>query len=454
MSMRDAARAACVSRAFKCSWRCHPNLIFSKKTMGLNKKACGNDEPARDYTSIVDHILKNHSGTGVKKLKFWDAPDYNLEDYLNSWLQMAVKPGIEEFTFSVNSKSYHEYKFPCSLISDGKGELIRDLQLHFCVFCPTVRLGCLRSLTSLDMYEVSITGNDLEHILSTSFALERLLLRYCRGLLYVKMPCLLERLSYLKVLSCSKLQVIESRAPNLSSFVFHGSHRAQLSLRESSQVKYLNVSFPGAVRYTRAELASSMPYLETVVIYSSREMVDAPIEASKFLHLKFLSINITGASPSYDYFSLASFFDASPSLETLHLDVPQQHMEHVTVFGDSSELRQLPKHNHDKLREVKILGFSPVKSLVELTCHILGSATSLRCLTLDTRKHGLPGSDRCTPMERDMIVEYIKPKVPSTLKLQALGPCIQYHAIEVTHERMWAMLYGPNYMSMFGLSQE
>ncbi|XP_047048962.1 uncharacterized protein LOC124653950 [Lolium rigidum] len=497
MSMRDAARAACISRAFRCSWRYHPNLVFSKKTLGLNGKTCGNDKPARDYASIVDHILKNHSGTGVKKLKFWNAPHYTEEDryYLDSWLEMAVKPGIEEFTFSLESKSY-SYNFPCPLISDGNGELIRDLQLHFCVFVPTVGFGCFRSLTSLDMFKVRITGNDLERILSNSFALERLLLRYCIGLLYVKMPSLLERLSYLKVLSCSKLQVIESRAPNLSSFIFQGTHQAQLSLGESSQLKYLYISFLGAVHYTRAELASSMPYLETAFIYSSREMVNTPIESSRFLHLKHLSITITevNSSPSYDYCSLVSFFDASPSLETFYLDVPQQHKKHVTVFGDSSELRQLPKRNHEKLREVKILGFSPVKSLVELTCHILGSATSLECLTLDTKRHGLPGCSvnkvgRCTSMERDMISEaqralsavqvYIKPKVPSTVKLHALGPCSRFHGIGVTHESMWgikpkvpsavklhalepcstyeamwAMLYGPNFHAMAGLSQD
>lgn len=440
MSMRDAARAACVSRAFQCSWKCHPNLDFSKRTLGLNEKACGNDKATRDYASIVDQILKNHAGTGVKKLKFWNAPDYNAKDhyYLDSWLQMAVKPGIEEFTFSLDSRSY-KYKFPSSLISDGNGELIRDLQLHCCVFVPTVGLGCLRSLTSFDMCKVSITGNDLEHLLSNSFALERLLLRYCSGLLYVKMPCLLERLSYLKVLSCSKLQVIEIRAPNLSSFIFQGSHQAQISFGESSQVKFLNISLLGAVHYTRAELASSMPYLETVFIYSSREMVNTPIESSKFLHLRHLGITITkvNSSPSYDYFSLVSFFDASPSLETLYLDVPHQHTEHVTLVGDSSELRQLPKHNHAKLMEVKILGFSSVKSLVELTCHILGSSTSLKWIILDTKVHGLPGGcsvnkvGRCTSMERDMISEaqrslsaievYIKPIVPPTVKLYALG---------------------------------
>jgi hypothetical protein len=53
------------------------------------------------------------------------------------------------------------------------------------------------------------------------------------------------------------------------------------------------------------------------------QMVNTPIESSRFLHLKHLSITITevNSSPSYDYFSLVSFFDASPSLETFYLDV-------------------------------------------------------------------------------------------------------------------------------------
>ena len=44
---------------------------------------------------------------------------------------------------------------------------------------------------------------------------------------------------------------------------------------------------------------------------------------TKFLYLKHLTIFIRDGtiSPSYDYFSLVSFFDASPSLETLFLDV-------------------------------------------------------------------------------------------------------------------------------------
>lgn len=59
-------------------------------------------------------------------------------------------------------------------------------------------------------------------------------------------------------------------------------------------------------------------------IFVAVQVVNTPMLPSKFLHLKHLTISmISGSafSPSYDYFSLVSLFDASPSLETLFLDV-------------------------------------------------------------------------------------------------------------------------------------
>jgi hypothetical protein len=63
MPMRDAAKVACVSRAFVGSWRCHPNLHFSKETLGLDEIACQKDGIA-DFNSRVDSILK-------KTLRHW-----------------------------------------------------------------------------------------------------------------------------------------------------------------------------------------------------------------------------------------------------------------------------------------------------------------------------------------------------------------------------------------------
>jgi len=199
--------------------------------------------------------------------------------------------------------------------------------------------------------------------------------------------------------------------------------------------------------------------------------------SSKFFYLNHLSIDISSAlsfSSSYDYFSLVSFLDASPCLETLILDVrpillipfhpilqrylvtlthslsllsifqvTQQLMKHESVVGGSSHLRQMPEHRHCCLKSVTITGFSSAKGLVELACYILKNAVSLECLTLDTlygfRCLGKKDTT-CFPM-RDCIIReahravtairaYIKDKVPPTVQLTVLKPCSQCHARE------------------------
>ena len=53
------------------------------------------------------------------------------------------------------------------------------------------------------------------------------------------------------------------------------------------------------------------------------QVVNTPMLPTKFLNLKHLNIwlSITDDSRPYDYLSLVSFLDASPSLETLVLTV-------------------------------------------------------------------------------------------------------------------------------------
>ncbi|KAK3122568.1 hypothetical protein QOZ80_8AG0615360 [Eleusine coracana subsp. coracana] len=197
----------------------------------------------------------------------------------------------------------------------------------------------------------------------------------------------MQRLSCLKIYCCCKLCVIESKAQSLSSFHLRGRWVESVSLGETLQMKNSSMHRSDLVYYARAELPARMPILESLSIRSHFEMVDTPMLPTKFMFLKYLIIymGITGErSPSYDYFSLASFLDASPLLETLTLDVTQLEMHHESVFEGSLQLGQMPAHHHGCLKTVKITGFTSAKSLVELTCYILKNAESLECLTLDT----------------------------------------------------------------------
>ena len=270
MPLRDAARAAIVSHAFLHSWRHRPNLTFSFRTVcSIN---C-----ATDFTKTVDHIMRKHSGIGVKALTIDLDPFYNTKSssYLDSWLQIAVTPRIQELTLVLArftepiAKSY--YNFPCSLLSDGSGSLIQLLHLCCCTFRPTAKLGCFGSLKRLHLISVHISGDELGCLLSGSLALEQLRLKHCHEIIYVKVPFLLQQLSYIEVYDCRQLQVIESKAPNVRSLRFT-NERLQLSFRESLLVKNIYMHNSNVLCHACVELPSISPNLETATIVSSREV--------------------------------------------------------------------------------------------------------------------------------------------------------------------------------------
>ncbi|XP_037449485.1 putative F-box/FBD/LRR-repeat protein At5g56810 [Triticum dicoccoides] len=438
MPMREAARVACVSRAFFHSWRCHSSLIFNKDTIGLKRSACG-----ENFDHKIDRILRNHSGClKTFNIDYYGTSGFTGTSYFDRWLQIALKPGIEELTL-VLSETKGKYNFPCSLLSDGVRNSLRYLRLRFCALHPPVELGPLRSLKSLYLWRVNITWNELECLISNSLTLELLDLISCPEIECLKLPCALQRLSALSVLACERLKVIESKAPNLSSLYLCGNW-LDFSLVETLPIKELELQQTNLIRDARAKLPSLMPNIETLAIQSSREVVDAPMLPTKFLHLKHLTITVrSGAivSRAYDYFSLVSFLDASPSLETLILDVTQRRMVHESIFADS-QLRHMPEHRHGHLKNVKISGFNSAKCVVELTCYILKNAVSLECLTLDTiygSRCDDQGEDNwCTPMTNGILMEipwallaiktHIENEVPPTVHLTVLEPCSKCHA--------------------------
>ncbi|RLN13508.1 hypothetical protein C2845_PM09G23770 [Panicum miliaceum] len=376
----DAARASCVSRAFLHSWRCRPNLILNRDTLRSKAHVSG-----ANFSHTLDCILRRHSGVGVKTLQLVLDDIANNGD-LDSWLQEAVAPGIEELVLLPISEMI-KYNFPCSLLSEGIRNSIRHLTLGYCAFRPTPELGPLRSLTSLCLDTVGITGYPSPDpaqcgkptALGTPF-----------------IPCELQQLSSLRVCGGWRLKVIESKAPNLSNLAITG--KVKLS-GETLQMKHLSMLFGNVVCYARSELPSILPNLETLELTSGYEV---------------------------------------PFI----LQVTQQRMRHASVFGDSSSLRQIDEHKYCCLKSVKISGFTSAKSLVELTCHILKNAVSLESVTLDTLygwrcseenrascNHMGNGIPREAPRALEAIRTYITDKVPATAKFSVVEPCRRCHKV-------------------------
>ncbi|WVZ99636.1 hypothetical protein U9M48_044903 [Paspalum notatum var. saurae] len=263
MPLRDAARTACVSHAFLCSWRSRPDITFSRATLGLNNNLHGKDEIAKDFNNKVDHILRNRSGIGLRTLKIefcgYSADTYS---YLNSWLEIAITQQLEELNLLMRPNKV-KYSFPCSLLSKGSGNSIRHLGLAWCAFNTTVGLDCLKKLTSLHLCHVRITRDELGCLFSSSVTLEQLEFSNCHIIVCLKLPCLLQRLSSLRVFECRRLKRIQIKAPNISSFQFSGM-QVELTVGESMQLKDMMLMMECTIPFACAKLPSIAPNLETL----------------------------------------------------------------------------------------------------------------------------------------------------------------------------------------------
>jgi hypothetical protein len=134
-----------------------------------------------------------------------------------------------------------EYSFLCSVLSNNTraDNSIRYLKLGFCAFHPTAELGPLRNLAILSLHHVNVTDDELECFLSKCHALEQLNVKDCMRIICLKIPRALQKLSCLTVSECWSLQVIESKAENLSSL--HFNRNVKLSLAGPLQMKRLSI---------------------------------------------------------------------------------------------------------------------------------------------------------------------------------------------------------------------
>ena len=216
--------------------------------------------------------MKRHSRIGVKTFTLKYSGSRIRTSHLNSWLQIAVTPGLEELVLALPPVPQPEYyNFPCSLLLDGNGGSIRNLRLTRCAFHPMAGLGCLRKL---HLSLVHITGDELGCLLSNSFVLEMLNLMHCNKIICPKIPCLLSQLKNLTVFGCTTLEVIENKAPNLCTVSIDGD-LIRLPFGDSFQVKDLEIvcsAEPNLVHYACAELPRIMPNLETLSVSSADEV--------------------------------------------------------------------------------------------------------------------------------------------------------------------------------------
>jgi hypothetical protein len=116
MTMRDAARAACVSPSFLRFWRHYPNLEFNQETLAASRQPLLQREHRGKYVfTQARQVLKNHSGAGVKtfKLNLSTCSKDDIRPPRRLWLRacFAAKPGVADLALLLPDCYASEYSF-------------------------------------------------------------------------------------------------------------------------------------------------------------------------------------------------------------------------------------------------------------------------------------------------------------------------------------------------------
>ncbi|CAN6222075.1 unnamed protein product [Urochloa humidicola] len=485
MPMQDAARAACVSRAFLRSWQSYPKLNFNMFTLGMFERDRPlfdpiEDEPAiieeqmrtgvittyeeyykknspliREFSAIVNHIMHNHTGTGIKTFRL-EPPHYHYIDpaVLDRWFQAVMVPGITEFELHLNmGDDGLGYNFPCSLLSSNKGcSTLTSFTISGCSLHSLDKVGCLTSLRRVLLLRMRVTGKELSCFLSSSPALEELRLSYCSDMVCLEIPCLLSRLRLLYVQNCNSLKMIGCDAPKLKTFAYVGLPTVHICLGDSSplvrEMMMSSTDDSGMLRYATTKLPSIAPNVRKLFLSSCFEIAtdDTLIKKlNKFRRLKYLQIQLDTPShcPDYDFYSLVSFLNACPVLVSFVLRLEMRDADDAIpeyphgVYSQGKRRHLTGKSHHSKLKNVLISGFRPAKGLLKLTRHILANAASLKRLILDTAYGCKVGPCPCLPLTPkalmearnavDVIRRYVEGEVPSSVGFEVIEPCIKCH---------------------------
>ncbi|XBJ20165.1 hypothetical protein VPH35_011027 [Triticum aestivum] len=455
--LQDAARAACVSRGFLHSWRCYSKLILNCNTLGLTHMKF--EERETYFIDKVDQILENYHRNGVQvetlELDYAAGCMDIKASCVDRWLEITVKSGVKELDLAA-PPSLQNYSFPCSVLSDeAAASSIQSLGLFRSNFHPVSTLGLLTRLTILNLTLVHTTEEGLGHLLSQSFSLEQIDLYQCSGIVCLRIPSTMQKLSSLSIIGCGRLKMVEINAPNLRFLLCGRNHGietlSEILVKDSSQLKDVNYSWI-LLSYAHAWLPSIARNVESLALCSPTENVNISSMPSNLLHLKKLDIELSRPTmaafcTSYDVFSLLSFIDASPVLDSFILTVEKNALKDDLDMGDENNkyLGRKLERRHVCLRRVDIMGFCASKSLVELTIHILENAPSLENLILDTiygynrcldTFHKCTTSTKiiqCSPLSRADLARarravkvagrYIVGRVPSSVQLEILDPC-------------------------------
>ncbi|XP_065633694.1 F-box protein At4g09920 isoform X1 [Quercus suber] len=385
MTLKEAVRTSVLSHRWKQLWPFFTgSLDFDDPdtfwAIADRKKKMKGER--RKFVKRVNHVLKLHQGSNIDQFRVCFELDNHHKHHIDGWIDSAISKGVKrlelDFTPTEACEKQMLYTFPHERFISIKSSV--------------VGVSCIKSLTSLTLIYVHVTGELLEHFLSNCPLLERLHVAYSEDLVTLKICSSSLRLKHLNIIRCWELKRIEIFAPNLESF---GLVARAMEMHVNYAPRLLDVHvYVGAydyLNYALCPLSSYLSQLQSLTLDFYIALISPHSQNMEFPKfqllpkLKYLKWRVS-TSDGMSLISFISMIEAAPFLQKFSLE----------LLWDKSrrerELMKVMKYPNEHLKEVEITGFVGRAIDIELTVYLLESAIKLEKLVINPRSPALVGT--------------------------------------------------------------
>jgi len=182
LSIKEAVRTSVLSSNWRKKWSTQPDLVFDSRCVSTATSRNPSVIESK-FLRIIDHVLLLHSGPINKFEVSGSCYDSNITIRTKSladvdrWIHHLAGRSIKEFVLTIRVEQY--YKIPWCLFSY---QSLHNLKLKWCWVEPPMMFEGFRNLKSLALYDVLMTQDSFENLISGCPQLEELMLSKVQGL--------------------------------------------------------------------------------------------------------------------------------------------------------------------------------------------------------------------------------------------------------------------------------